>query len=63
MYRIEEFRKKQHLTISQLAERVGISREYMSQIENNKVSNIGTKLLVRLAKELGVTVSEILFLD
>lgn len=63
MYQIEEYRKKQHLTIGELAERVGISREYMSQIENNRVSNIGTKLLVKLAKVLEVSVTDILFLE
>ncbi len=63
MYQIEEYRKKQNLTIGELAERVGISREYMSQIENNRVSNIGTKLLVKLAKVLEVSVTDILFLE
>lgn len=62
MYKIEEFRKEKNLTLSDLAAKVGISREYMSQIEHNKVSNIGTKLLVNLAKELGVSVQDILIL-
>lgn len=62
MFKIEEYRKRKNLTISQLAERIGISREYMSAIENGRVSNIGTKLLVKLADELGVSVEDILIL-
>ncbi len=63
MYNIEKYRKQKQLSVEELAKQVGISREYMSLIENNRVDNIGTKILVKLAKVLGVSVNDILFLN
>lgn len=62
MYNIREYRKLQKMSVTELAQKVGISREYMSQIENNRVNNIGTKLLLSLAKVLKVSVTDILTL-
>lgn len=61
MYKIKEYREANNLSITELAKKVGITREYMSQIENNRVDNIGTKLLLSIARALGVSVTDILF--
>lgn len=62
-YKIKEYREKKGYSVSKLATMVGISRVYMSQIENGKVDNISTKLLVAIAKCLDRKVEDILFLE
>lgn len=59
-YNIKEFRIQQGLTTEELAEIVGISRTYLSQIENGKVNNISTKILVKLASALGKKVDDLI---
>lgn len=60
-YKIKEYREEKGYSISKLAAMVGVSRVYMSQIENGKVDNISTKLLVAIAKCLDKKVEDILF--
>lgn len=62
-YKIKEYRVEKGYSIQELADKVGISRTYMSQIENGKVENIGTKLLVAIARCLDKKVDDILFLS
>lgn len=62
-YKIKEYREKKGYSVSKLATMVGVSRVYMSQIENGKVDNISTKLLVAIAKCLDKKVEDILFLE
>ena len=47
---IQEARKKQHLTQSQLAEKVGTTKNYISRIENN-ASDIRLSTLMRIVKD------------
>lgn len=47
---IQEARKKQHLTQSQLAEKVGTTKNYISRIENN-ASDIRLSTLMRIIKD------------
>ena len=47
---IQEARKKQKLTQSQLAEKVGTTKNYISRIENN-ASDIRLSTLMRIIKE------------
>lgn len=61
-YKIKEYRLEKGYSIQAMANMLGISRTYMSQIENGKVDNIGTKLLVSIAKCLDKKVEDILFL-
>lgn len=61
-FKIKEHREEKGLTITQMAEIIGVSRVYLSQIENGKVDNIGTKLLLSIAKCLDKKVEDILFL-
>ena len=61
-YKIKEYRLKKGYSVSKLASIVGISRVYMSQIENGRVENISTKLLVAIAKCLDTKVEDILIL-
>lgn len=61
-YRIKKYRLEKGLSITELAKKCGISREYMSLIESGKVENISTKLLVSIAKSLDKKIDDILIL-
>jgi transcriptional regulator with XRE-family HTH domain len=51
--RIKKFRKTNSLTIKQLAEKVGVSQSYISQLENDKVNpSLGT--LKKIANALDI---------
>lgn len=49
------------LTQQELADKVGISRYYLSCLELGKNTNPSNKLMQKLATELGSTVQELFF--
>ncbi|MEW5567331.1 helix-turn-helix transcriptional regulator [Rossellomorea marisflavi] len=55
---LANIRKQKSITQQQLAELVGCTREQISQIENSRRSG-SYKLLSRIAKHLGVSVTDI----
>jgi Predicted transcriptional regulators len=56
---IRNIRKKNHLTQEKLAEKVGISTVFLSQIENaNRIPSLET--VVNIADSLSVTVDELI---
>ena len=57
--RIQRLRELRCLTQETLAGRVGISEPALSRIENSK-QRVHVELLQRIARELGVTVAEML---
>lgn len=58
--RIAEVRKIKHKTQEDLAKAVGISRPYLSDIENGKYIP-SSLLLLKIARVLGVKAEEIFF--
>ncbi len=56
--RIREFRKKQGLTLEQLAERSDLTQSVLSKVENFRVTP-SLAALARIAEALGVTLSEL----
>ena len=62
-YRIKQYRLEKGLSITELAKKCGVSREYMSLIESGKVPNISTRLLVNIAKSLDRKIDDILILQ
>lgn len=54
---IKHLRKQQGLSQGQLADRMGVSREYISAIERNKDRSISLRTATRLATALGVSPS------
>ncbi len=56
--RIREERMKLNLTQEQLAEKVGVSKNFMSLIENG--SNMSLETVINLANVFGVTVDHLL---
>jgi len=57
---VARLRKQQHLTLLQLARRVGVTEAYMSMLESGARKNPSLATLKKLAKALKVSVSEIL---
>jgi len=60
-FNIALYRKKAGMTQDQLAEKAGISRQYMSKIEApNMITNISVEILLRLAAALQITPTKLL---
>lgn len=61
-YKIKEYRLSKNITQTELAEKVGCSRQYLNELENTDIRNVSSHLLLRIAKALDVSVEKI-FLD
>lgn len=57
--RIKQIREKKGLTQDQLAEAAGISKGFLSDVENNN-KNISSQYLLRIANTLGASVDYLL---
>ena len=57
---IRRHRDDQGMTQAQLAKRAKLTQGYISQLEAGTKKDIGAKVAVRLAKALGVPVTELL---
>ena len=51
--KIAEMRQEKHLNQKELAARLGVSQQFVSQIETGEGSNLTLDTLVRIAKSLG----------
>jgi len=54
--RIAELREEKHLNQSELAKKLGVSQQFISQIETGQESNLTLDTIVRLARSLGRSV-------
>ncbi|ACV64692.1 transcriptional regulator, XRE family [Desulfofarcimen acetoxidans DSM 771] len=59
MFTIRKLRIKYGVTQEKLAQKVGISRIYLSELENGRKKNPSTTLLEKIAKNFDVRVSEL----
>lgn len=57
--RIREIREKRGMTQDKLAEAAGLSKSFLSEVENDK-SNISSRILLRIANELGASMDFLL---
>ena len=57
--RIKEYRKKRELTLQEMEEKTGLTKGYLSKVENTRRAPPVSTLIV-LAKALGISLSEIL---
>lgn len=55
------FRIKKGLKQQELADRVGISRYYLSNLETGKSNNPSNDLMIKLSRALDTTVEELFF--
>jgi putative transcriptional regulator len=56
--RIKEFRAKENLTQQELSEAVGVRRETIGHLENNKY-NPSLQLAYKISRVLGTTIEEL----
>lgn len=61
MNKIKQFRKKMGMTQKELSEKSGISRPYISKLENNECIIIKSSTMVAIANALQKPVSVIFF--
>lgn len=59
--RIKVLRKEKDMTISELAERAGIAKSYLSSIERNKQTNPSIQFIEKVSEALGVSVNDLLY--
>jgi XRE family transcriptional regulator, master regulator for biofilm formation len=59
--RIKRLRAEKKLTLSELAERSGVAKSYLSKIERHIQSNPSIQFLEKVAEALGVTMDDILY--
>jgi len=57
--RIRDVREKRGMTQDKLAQAAGISKSFLSEVENDK-SNLGAQILLRIANELGASMDYLL---
>jgi transcriptional regulator with XRE-family HTH domain len=58
--RVRNLRKQQQLSLSELAVRAGVSKSYLSTVENGSGSRPGAAVLHKVALALGVTLGDLL---
>ena len=56
---LKAIRKKMKLTQTEMAERIGISRSYLADIEHNR-KNISLAVVLRIAKGLNISVNKLI---
>jgi transcriptional regulator with XRE-family HTH domain len=57
---LKERREEKHLTQAALADKVGVSQAYIAKLEGGDKKNPTLDLLKKIAKALGVPVTELL---
>jgi transcriptional regulator with XRE-family HTH domain len=58
--RIKELRTQQQLSLTELAEEAGVSKSYLSTVENGTGSRPGVAVLHKVAVALGVSLADLL---
>lgn len=58
--RIRSMRTQKGLSLTELAEKAGVSKSYLSTVENGTGSRPGAAVLHKLAQTLGVTLADVL---
>ncbi|MFZ3576891.1 helix-turn-helix domain-containing protein [Virgibacillus sp. DJP39] len=58
--KIKKLRQDKKMSISELAEKAGVAKSYLSSIERNLQSNPSIQFIEKIGTVLGVTVNEII---
>lgn len=61
MNKVKEFREKQNMTQQELSEKSGISRSYISRLENNDSLIVKSSTMLAIASSLKKPVGSIFF--
>jgi DNA-binding XRE family transcriptional regulator len=60
-FKLKECREKANMSQVELSKKSGVSRGTIVSIETNSTKSTSTKVLEKLAKALGVSISDIFF--
>lgn len=58
--KIKQLRKEKRMTISELAEKAGVAKSYLSSIERNLQSNPSIQFIEKISQVLDVSVNDII---
>ena len=58
--KIRQLREKKELSLNKLAEMAGISKAYLSQLENDVSKQPSAEILLKIASALGTTIADLL---
>lgn len=58
--RIKELRKSKGLSMSELAEKAGVAKSYLSSIERSRQTNPSIQFLEKVGRVLGVSVNQLI---
>ncbi|PLR68106.1 MULTISPECIES: helix-turn-helix domain-containing protein [Bacillaceae] len=61
--RIRKYRKERGLSLSELADRAGVAKSYLSSIERNLQSNPSVQFLEKVSTVLGVSMNTLILED
>ena len=61
VFKIKEIRNKKSITLYKLSKETGISRGYLTELENNKKSNPSIQVLYKIALVLDVNVKDLFY--
>jgi XRE family transcriptional regulator of biofilm formation len=59
--RVKKFRKQKKISLSELAERAGVAKSYLSSLERNLQKNPSIQFLEKISSALNVTINELLY--
>ncbi|MBU9722449.1 MULTISPECIES: helix-turn-helix domain-containing protein [Bacillaceae] len=58
--RVQRYRKEAGMTLTELAERAGVAKSYLSALERNIQTNPSVQFLEKIASELNITIDHLL---
>lgn len=61
VFRIKQIRESKNITAYRLSKDTKISRSYLSELENNKNTNVSLQILLTIANYLDVNVKELFY--
>lgn len=61
VFKIKEIRNKKSITLYKLSKETGISRGYLTELENNKKSNPTIQALYKIALVLNVNIKDLFY--
>lgn len=61
VFKIKEIRNKKSITLYKLSKETGISRGYLTELENNKKSNPTIQTLYKIALALDVNLKDLFY--
>lgn len=61
VFRIKEIREEKGITAYSLSKKANISRSFLSELENNKRTNVSLQILLKIANVLDVNIKDLFY--